>query len=76
MASLRELMVAEPDLTLGEISPSVTHHVAVTDEQEEVLRLMVRYGFQSVPVVGEGNRLVGVVTWLDAVYPLVPEHLR
>jgi flagellar motility protein MotE (MotC chaperone)/sporulation protein YlmC with PRC-barrel domain len=76
VVSLRELMVAEADLTLGEMSPSVTHHVAVTDDQEEVLRLLIRYGFQSVPVVSEGDRLVGVVTWLDAVYPLVPEHLR
>ena len=76
VTSLRELMVAASDLTLGEISPTVTHHVAVTDDQEEVLRLMVRYGFQAVPVVSEGDRLVGVVTWLDAMYPLVPEHLR
>lgn len=76
VVSLRDMLLSPSDMTLGELSPTNVHHVSVDDDHDEPLRLLMKYGFHAIPVVEEDERLVGVVTLRDAVYPLVPEHLR
>jgi magnesium transporter len=43
------------------------YRVHVTDDQEEVARVFERYNLVSVPVVDQGERLVGVITIDDIV---------
>lgn len=76
VVSLRDMLLAPPELTLGELSPTNVYHVSVDDDHDEPLRLLMKYGLQAIPVVEKDDRLAGVVTLHDAIYPLVPEHLR
>ncbi|MGK7875341.1 MAG: magnesium transporter [Xenococcaceae cyanobacterium] len=65
--SLRNLVTAQPEQTIGEI---MNHHVICvhTDtNQEEVARLLQRYDFLAVPVVDGEQRLVGIVTVDDVI---------
>lgn len=76
VVSLREMLVADPGLTLGELSPSQVYKVTVDDDADEALHLLVKYGLLALPVIEEGERLAGVVTIHDAIYSRIPEHLR
>jgi CBS-domain-containing membrane protein len=43
---------------------------------EEVARVVTRYGLVSIPVVDEGQRLMGVITASDALWDALPEEWR
>lgn len=76
VVSLREMLVASPQLPLSELSPPQVWRVSVDDDADEALHLLVKYGLFALPVVEDGERLAGVVTLHDAIYARVPEHLR
>ncbi len=76
VVSLREMLVADPTLTLGELSPSQIYRVAVDDDADEALHLLVKYGLLALPVIDAEERLAGVVTIHDAIYSRIPEQLR
>ena len=64
---LDRLVRARRTQTLEELMDKERYRVHVADDQEEVARVFERYNLVSVPVVDEGERLVGVITIDDIV---------
>jgi magnesium transporter len=67
IVSLRDLVTAQPQQTLGEIMARDVVYVYTDTDQEEVARLIQRYDFLAVPVVDREERLVGIVTVDDVI---------
>jgi magnesium transporter len=65
--SLRDLVTAQPQQTIGEIMTRDAICVHTDTDQEEVARLIGRYDFLAVPVVDREQRLVGIVTVDDVI---------
>jgi magnesium transporter len=65
--SLRDLVVAQPEQTVGEIMNRDAVFVHTSTDQEEVARTIQRYDFLAVPVVDREQRLVGIVTVDDII---------
>jgi len=65
--SLRDLVTADPQETIGEIMTRDAICVHTDTDQEEVARLIQRYDFLAVPVVDREKRLVGIVTVDDVI---------
>lgn len=64
---LDTLVRARRTQPLEEIMDQERYRVRVTDDQEEIARVFERYNLVSVPVIDEGERLVGVITIDDIV---------
>ncbi|MGJ3250850.1 MAG: magnesium transporter [Elainellaceae cyanobacterium] len=71
--SLRALVMAQPDQTIGEIMVREFVYVQTDTDQEEVARVIQRYDFLAVPVVDTEQRLVGIVT-VDDVIDILEEE--
>ncbi|KOP27516.1 magnesium transporter [Hapalosiphon sp. MRB220] len=71
--SLRELVTAQPQQTIGEIMTRDVLSVNTDTDQEEVARLIQRYDFLAVPVVDREDRLVGIIT-VDDVIDIIQEE--
>ncbi|MEM1201769.1 MAG: magnesium transporter [Acidobacteriota bacterium] len=70
---LRNLLLADPEETLGEVmNPSVIKVHTDTD-QEEVAQLANRYDLLAIPVVDEEHRLAGIVT-IDDILDIFKEE--
>ena len=67
VVSLRQLILADPELPLRDIMAKNVFSVRTDDDQEEVARLVSRYDFLAIPVVDEQNRLMGIVTVDDVI---------
>ncbi|PPS41521.1 magnesium transporter [Chroococcidiopsis sp. TS-821] len=65
--SLRDLVTAQPNQTIGEIMTRDVVHVYTETDQEEVARVIKDYDFLAVPVVDAEQRLVGIVTVDDVI---------
>jgi len=73
VVSLRQLVVCDPQTPIMSIMDSNVISVRDDLDQEEVARIMGRYGFMAVPVVDAGNRLVGVITGDDIIQVIEEE---
>jgi magnesium transporter len=73
IVSLRDLVVASPDKTLGEIMTRNVVALNTDSEQEEVVRMIQRYDLLAIPIVDREQRLVGVVTVDDTIDILARE---
>jgi magnesium transporter len=71
--SLRHLVVARPEQTIGEIMTREVVSIQTDTDQEEVARLIQRYDFLAVPVVDTEQRLVGIIT-VDDVIDILEEE--
>ncbi len=60
--SMRDLIFAPPDQSLGIIKRADVVSVPVTMDQEDVARVLRRHGYLALPVVDDGQRLLGVIT--------------
>jgi magnesium transporter len=65
--SLRDLILAKPAQTVGEVMHHDVIAVAVHDDQEEVARKIEKYDLIAIPVIDASNVLVGIVTHDDAM---------
>jgi magnesium transporter len=74
VASLRDLLVAEPDLQIVEIMRSNVISVPPTMDQEEVARRMAKYDLNVIPVMADDGNLIGVITIDDIIDVLVQEQ--
>ncbi len=74
LVTVKDLLLAEDDDTLVE-SIMLTNLISVTThtDQEEVARLFSKYNFLALPVVDRENRMVGIVTFDDAMDVLEEE---
>lgn len=71
--SLRALVIAQPEQTIGEIMVREVVYVQTDTDQEEVARLIQRYDFLAVPIVDTEQRLVGIIT-VDDVIDILEEE--
>ena len=73
VTSLRQLLLSDPETTLGEIMQRDVISVTTDTDQEEVAQLVSRYDLLAIPVVDHERRLVGVVT-VDDIIDIVKEE--
>ena len=71
--SLRELIVANPQEPIRTIMQDKVISVPVNMDQEEVARVVSKYGLLAIPVVDEEGSLVGIVT-VDDVIDVIHEE--
>ncbi len=75
VASLRDLMSAEPDERVAHVGPQRKPlSVSPLTDREEVARLISKYNLLAVPVVDAAGRVLGVVTVDDVIDALVAEQ--
>ena len=74
VASLRDLIVATPEQQIAEVMRTNVISVPPTMDQEEVARRMAKYDLNVIPVVGEDDRLLGIITIDDIIDVLVQEQ--
>lgn len=65
--SLRTLIVADDDAIIADLMEDRVVSALVTEDQEEVAHKIRDYNFLAVPVVDEGNRLLGIITVDDII---------
>ena len=70
--SLRDLLVATPETTAGELMAGDPVTLHVQDPQEEAARIIAKYNLIAAPVVDDHNRLQGIVTVDDAIDIILP----
>ena len=73
VASLRDMILAEPAQTLADVMNENVVRVLDLDPQEEVARTIAKYDLEAVPVVDAQGRMVGVVTVDDVVDVVIEE---
>jgi magnesium transporter len=71
--SLRELIIANPEILITDIMQKKVISVRVDTDQEEVARVVTRYDFLAVPVIDHDRSLVGIVT-VDDVIDVIHEE--
>jgi magnesium transporter len=76
VVSLRQLVLARPDVTLSSIMNSRVTQVRTDVPRAEVADLITRYNLLAVPVVDASNALVGIVTVDDAIDAIADETTR
>ena len=74
VASLRDLLSAEPDQGFAEVMRTNVISVPPTLDQELVARRMAKYDLNVIPVVADDGRLLGVITIDDIIDVLVQEQ--
>jgi magnesium transporter len=74
--SLRDLVVASPSASIGEVMTREVISVRTDTNQEDVARAIQRYDFVAIPVVDLEQRLVGIVTVDDVIDVIEQEATR
>ena len=72
VASLRDLVLAEPDRAVAEIMEDDIVDIAADVDEEEVGRIMTKYDLLAIPVVDGDRRPLGIVTLDDALDAVLP----
>ena len=72
-AALRYLLIADPNETVGSIMNENVIAVHTLDDQEEVAKQFQKYDFNSMPVVDQEDRLVGIIT-VDDIVDIIQEE--
>lgn len=67
IVGLRELIMANPQTVIDDIMTRDVISARVGTDQEEVARLMSKYGLAALPVVDAQGHLVGVINYDDIV---------
>ncbi len=65
--SLRQLLTVPPHTRLKDIMAVDVFSVRTDTDQEEVARVVEKYNILAVPVVDEGNKLMGIITVDDVI---------
>ena len=71
---LRDLVLADPETTVGDLMDADVYSARVDTDQEEVARLMREADLLALPIVDSEDRLVGIVTVDDAMEVLEEEE--
>ena len=68
LLSLKDLiLVSNSSTTIGEVMDTNVISVNTHDDSEEVAQKLKRYNFLAIPVVDNENRMVGIITFDDAM---------
>jgi magnesium transporter len=73
VVTLRDLILAQRFVLLRDLMNREVVTVRVTDDRGVVAKEMARYDLLAIPVVDENGRLVGIVTYDDAIDVVVQE---
>ena len=73
VVSLRDLIIAEEDTLIGSITNDRVVSVLVSDDQEDVARMIKDYNFLAVPVVDFQQHMLGIITVDDIIDVLEEE---
>lgn len=65
--SVKDLLLSDYKTSVGDIMEDNPISVKTTDDREDVAKLMTHYDFIAMPVTDNENRLVGIVTFDDAM---------
>ncbi|MBB3167438.1 magnesium transporter [Simiduia aestuariiviva] len=71
--SLKQLILARPDATIAELMLTDVVSVAVDEDQEKVAEIVRHYDLLAVPVLDAEQKLVGIITYDDAMDAFVEE---
>lgn len=71
--ALREIVVSPFDEHIGPMINTNVISVRADMDQEEVSRIFAKYGFNSIPVVDENDKMLGIVTADDVFYVVEEE---
>ncbi len=74
VASLRDLLIADPEHQIVEVMRANVISVPPTMDQEEVARRMAKYDLNVIPVVADDGSVLGVITIDDIIDVLVQEQ--
>ncbi len=67
IVTVKDLFMAEEDDKINDIMETNIISVDTRVDKEDVARMFRKYDFLAIPVVDSGNRLVGIVTFDDAM---------
>ena len=67
VVNLRDLVVAPKEAFIGSIMERDVISVKADTDQEEAVRIVKRYDLLALPVVDNGGRLLGVITYDDSL---------
>ncbi len=65
--TLKDILLADEDSIIGDLMETDIISVTTTDDQEKVANVLSKYDLNAVPVVDTEHRLVGIVTFDDAL---------
>lgn len=74
IVTVLDMLVADGDTRVEDIMESNVISVKTHDDREEVARTLSKYDFAAIPVVDNENRIVGIVTFDDAMDVLQEEN--
>lgn len=74
IVTAKDLLLNSPDSLIGDVMTTNIVYVHTSDDKEEVVRTINKYGFLALPVVDNEERLVGIVTVDDAMDILQEEN--
>lgn len=74
--SLRDLLLADPSQKAEDVMKKDIISVLPTSSVEEVTNLLSKYDLLSVPVVDQSSKILGIVTFDDALDDIIPEDLK
>ena len=74
--SLRDLLLADPVQLAMDVMKREVLSVLPTASIEEVTNLLSKYDFLSVPVVDQDGKILGIVTFDDALDDIIPEDMK
>lgn len=72
--SLRELIIADPDTNLKDLMNTRILSVSSQDSDQDVAEVVNKYNLLAIPVVDEGNHMLGIITVDDVLEMLVPDR--
>lgn len=67
VVTVKDMLLAEPDSLILDIMETNVISAHTDEDKEAVAKVFVDYGFLALPVVDKENRLVGIVTYDDAI---------
>ncbi len=73
VTSLRNLLTHPPSTRIADVMTPDVITVPPEADQEDVAKIVSRYGLLAVPVVDEGRRMLGIVTVDDVVHVIKEE---
>lgn len=74
LVSVRDLLLSKDSIMIKDIMETNIISANTLDDEEEVSKKLVKYGFLALPIVDKEQRLVGIVTVDDAVEVLESEN--
>ncbi len=74
MVSVKDLLMAEDSMKIEDIMETNVISVDTHEDKEEVAKVFNKYDFLAIPVVDQEERLVGIVTFDDAMDVMQEEN--